>query len=202
MSLMNPLFRHNLSTFVKRNLRNEPNDATGVSTTFEGSAQTLLPKEQFRRILLAEKKRAERTGKNLLLLLLDRGQENRDQAFVLLSEAAGSLGRVLRDTDITGWFEGNRVLGVIFTEFGTSDLGLAAQVIEKKVTRSLQQSFPAEPLRKFRISFYAFPEDWAGSGKTTQIRPQVEVSPRGSGLREASSFSRVAIANLASKAAL
>jgi hypothetical protein len=201
---MNPLFRQNVTAFLKRSVYVSQSISFGKAVNFETCTPTLLPKEQFRRMLLAEKKRAERADRNLLLMLIDRGKrDGHGEASTLLSEAAGSLSRVIRDTDITGWFEVNRVLGVMFTEFGDCDLSLAAKVIESKVTLALQQIFTAEPLSSFNITFYAFPDNWVGNGRTMRMRPQVqETQPRSNDLRELSAFSRVANPDLVSKVTL
>ncbi len=101
-----------------------------------------------------------------------------------LLQAAGALGAVIRDTDIAGWFDGNCVLGVIFTEFGHADVNLAARAIEVKITRSLQRALTAQQLNKVHISFYAFPDSEAWSGRLADdVRYQpVEQHTRGKDL--------------------
>lgn len=201
MSLMNPLFRQNVTALLKRTIYANQDLGFAKATNFEACVPAVLPKEQFQRILLAEKKRAERAGRNLLLMVIDCGKEN-GQASALLNSAAASLSRSIRDTDITGWFE-ERVLAVMFTEFGQSDLTLAAKVIENKVCAALQQIITTEPLSSFNITFYAFPDNWTRSGRTMRLGPQVQnAQPRNNDLRELSAFSRVANLELVSKVTL
>jgi hypothetical protein len=126
------------------------------------NANALLSDERFRRVLWRESKRSERSHKHLLLMLIDHGvpceQPYRCQS---LAQAAGAMGSAIRETDIVGWFDANCVLGVIFTEFGDSDVILATQVIKTKITKLLQRAFAAQHLlNKFHLSLYSFPDQW------------------------------------------
>ena len=128
----------------------------------ESSTSLLLPEERFQRMLWRESKRSERNGKDSLLMLIDhrKGSEPAKNCRALV-QAAGALGAVIRDTDIAGWFDGNRVLGVIFTEFGHADANLAARAIETKITGSLQRTLTAQQLNTVHISFYTFSDSEA-----------------------------------------
>jgi hypothetical protein len=132
------------------------------ANTGESSISLLLPEERFRRMLLRESKRSERSGKHLLLMLIDhrKGSQPPKNCRSLV-QAAGALGAVIRDTDIAGWFDGNSVLGVIFTEFGHADANLAARAIETKITGSLQRALTAQQLNTVHISFYTLSDSEA-----------------------------------------
>jgi hypothetical protein len=131
----------------------------------ESSRSPLLPEERFQRMLWRETKRSERSGRHSLLMLIDhrKGSEPAKNCRSL-AQAAAALGAVIRDTDIVGWFDGNRILGVIFTEFGHADLNLAARAIQAKITGSLQRALAAQQLNRVHISFYTFPDSEALSG--------------------------------------
>ena len=133
------------------------------------SANALLSDEGFRSVLWRESKRSERSHKHLLLTLIDHGvpceQPYRCRSLV---HAASALGSAIRETDIVGWFDANCVLGVIFTEFGLSDVTLATQAIKTKVTKSLQRAFIAQQsLHKYQLSFYTFPDQWLECERAT-----------------------------------
>ena len=117
-------------------------------------------------MLCRERKRSERSRKQLLLMLIDHDQDRPEiELSSLLTAAAVALSPVIRETDLMGWFEANCVLGVIFTEFGESDASLAAKAIEAKVTGLLQQGVTARRLTSVRISFYVFPDNWSENGR-------------------------------------
>jgi hypothetical protein len=73
---------------------------------------------------------------------------------------------------------------VIFTEFGHADVNLAARVIEVKITGSLQRALTAQQLNRVHISFYAFPDTEAWSGRLAgNVRHQaIEQHTRGNDL--------------------
>jgi hypothetical protein len=137
----------------------------------ESSTSPLLPEERFQRMLWRESKRSERSGKHLLLMLIDhrKGSEPPNSRSLVL--AAGALGAVIRDTDIAGWFDGNGVLGVIFTEFGHADVNLAARTIETKITGSLQRALTAQQLNRVHISFYTVSDSEAWKARLADDRP-------------------------------
>jgi exopolysaccharide biosynthesis polyprenyl glycosylphosphotransferase len=126
-----------------------------------------LSEEQFRRMLCRERKRSERSRKHLLLMLVDDGKggvyQRKSDAF--LKQVATVLCSAIRETDLAGWFEADSVLGFIFTEFGDSDVSMAARTIESKVVAELRKVFKANQLSHCQISFYAFPDERDGDGQ-------------------------------------
>lgn len=129
------------------------------------SASGLLPETQFRRMLCRERKRSERSKKHLLLMLIDgKGPTHLKDEVTFLREVADCLTDNVRETDLAGWFETNSVFGVIFTELGETDIKQAMNVIQVKVTASLQKAFKPSQLNKVLVSFYAFPDGWEGNG--------------------------------------
>jgi len=129
------------------------------------SSTGLLSEAQFRRMLCRERKRSERSRKHLLLMLIDgKGATNAKQESTFLHQVAESLNETMRETDLAGWFESDAVFGVIFTELGQTDIKLAMNVIQTKVTTCLQRSFQSSQLNKILVSFYAFPDGWEGNG--------------------------------------
>lgn len=133
----------------------------------------LLPEERFQSMLWRESKRSERSRKRLLLMLIDHGNPcEQPKQCRSLTPAARALGSVIRQTDIAGWFEPNCVLGVIFTEFGNSDVSLAADAIEAKITGSLQQALTMRQLNNVHMSFYSIPDSQSSDGAAA-VRHQV-----------------------------
>lgn len=129
------------------------------------SATSLLTEAHFRRMLCRERKRSERSRKHLLLMLIDgKGATNAQGDVVFLIQVAEQLKDAMRETDLAGWFETDSVFGVIFTELGQTDIKLAMNVIQAKVTACLQKAFKASELNTILVSFYAFPDGWEGNG--------------------------------------
>lgn len=135
-------------------------------TPFETESEaSLLNEADFRRMLCRERKRSERSRKHLLLMLIDgKGSNDLKEEVAFLHQVADCLSESMRETDLAGWFEADSVFGVIFTELGQTDIKLAMNVIQTKVTTCLQRSFTAGQLNTILVSFYAFPDGWEGNG--------------------------------------
>ncbi len=141
-------------------------DRTEATTPFETeSAASLLNEADFRRMLCRERKRSERSRKHLLLMLIDgKGSSDLKEEVAFLHQVSECLSESMRETDLAGWFEADSVFGVIFTELGQTDIKLAMNVIQTKVTTCLQRTFTAGQLNTILVSFYAFPDGWEGNG--------------------------------------
>jgi lipopolysaccharide/colanic/teichoic acid biosynthesis glycosyltransferase len=150
-----------------------PGRNSSVVEPVNNDLAALLSLEQFRRMLCRERKRSERSRKHLLLMLVDVGkggiQQGKSDAF--LKQVAVVLCSAIRETDLAGWFEADSVLGFIFTEFGDSDVNMAAKAIESKVVTELRKAFNASELSRCQISFYAFPDGKKGDGQARPVDP-------------------------------
>ncbi len=134
------------------------------------NATSMLSQEIFRATLIRERKRSERSRKPLLLMLIDcNAAEDRISSATLLKKMAPVLPQVIRETDVAGWFENDRILGVIFTELGSMAAETAIETIEAKVRKSCQKYCRGEQAKHLKISFYAFPDSWAGQGDGKQL---------------------------------
>ncbi len=93
--------------------------------------------DRFRPRILQEWRRAERSGRPALLVLLNRLDclHGSREAFI---ERAAAL---FRNTDVLGWYKTDVTLGVICLELGKSDIAEARQVIRSKVEAHLLAAF-------------------------------------------------------------
>jgi lipopolysaccharide/colanic/teichoic acid biosynthesis glycosyltransferase len=134
--------------------------------------QRILPKDVFHGLLCLERKRAERSKKHLLLMLIDdKCSTLRNDDSTLLERVAGVLCQTIRETDLAGWFEPNAVLGAVFTQLGDSELSTAVKTIETKVIAELQKALKANQINHLQISFYSFPDLWGGEGRGRRVVP-------------------------------
>lgn len=108
--------------------------------------------------LARERKRAERSGRAFVLMLLDADVPVPSHRAVDLAKAASVILASLRDTDVAGWHSADRVLGVIFTELGDASPQLALTSLRARVTAALRSAVSAEHLDHIRLSFHCFPE--------------------------------------------
>ena len=120
----------------------------------------LLTQDIFQRFLCWERKRAERSGKCVLLMLLNAEKLLvTKQSNKVLATMVSALSSPTRETDILGWYERNAVLGVIFTELRKTDRNRLQNLMCSEVSARLRASLTKEQADQIRISFHSFPED-------------------------------------------
>jgi lipopolysaccharide/colanic/teichoic acid biosynthesis glycosyltransferase len=122
---------------------------------------TILTEEYFHRMVCLERKRAERSGKPFLLMLLDTGKflPNEKNGRVL-ENMLSALALSTRDTDITGWYKGRSVIGVMFTEIAVDLKKSILATMLLRVSSALRDCLTLEQFSQISISFHLFPEDW------------------------------------------
>src|SRR5580693_6187610 len=125
----------------------------------------VLAEDVFRRIFCWERKRAERSGRCFLLMLVHvESILHANQSERALSEIVSALSSSTREADLAGWYRAGAMLGVIFTEFREGDRKAMESLTSAKVTASLRSRLTPEQLEKMHISFHFFPETEDKSG--------------------------------------
>jgi lipopolysaccharide/colanic/teichoic acid biosynthesis glycosyltransferase len=142
-----------------------PDETVVCSAVSKAPAQkrALLDSESFHRVISMERKRAERSRKAFLLMLLDlgklkAGQQNGNGR--ALQQVLSLLSTALRETDVTGRHTNPRVLGIIFTELALESRGSIAGTLLSRVSGVLYNGLAFDEFNEITISHYVFPEDW------------------------------------------
>ena len=121
----------------------------------------LLPEDLFIRLLSVERKRAERSRRQFVLMLVQLGRtpqiEKRESVFqkVLLA-----LSRSTRETDVRGWYQRDSIIGVILTEIDPTDINAVLNAVHNKVSIAMRVELNLRQVNDIHISFHLFPEDW------------------------------------------
>ena len=76
----------------------------------------------------------------------------------LLETVLRALSRSTRETDVKGWYTGGSIIGVIFTDIGTTDGRAVAEALLTRVTKALSGVLAIDQIDKIKISFHVFPE--------------------------------------------
>lgn len=128
-----------------------------------GDYEIAIPDEkQFGEMLCLERKRAERSRKPFLLMLLDlqRALKN-DRLGRLVDNVWMSICSASRDSDIRGWYLQEAVLGIIFVEIRPDGVVPVTDVIQAKVHSALSTYLKPEELELITISTYLQPDNAA-----------------------------------------
>ena len=147
--------------------------------------------EAFHSMLTLERRRAERSRKPFVLMLLDAGAfaETGTADSVMLSVTSTVL-KSTRETDLVGWYKNGVTLGVIFTEISSESEIPITEILHSKVVDALLAELSREITSKLSVTVHLFPEDRdrEGAEPVADLRLYPDVSESGSKQR----LSRVA----------
>jgi lipopolysaccharide/colanic/teichoic acid biosynthesis glycosyltransferase len=122
--------------------------------------RSVLDAEAFQRMISVERKRTERSRKPFVLMLLDMGSCLPSDNGKVLGKVLSALSLSTRETDVTGWYENNSIVGVMFTEINIDDRGSILSTMMARVSETLRSNLSLEQFGRISISFHLFPEDW------------------------------------------
>jgi len=146
------------------NLRRSGNGSSSYILSAErvlGGERRILTEESFQHMLSLERKRAERSRKAFLLMLLDTGDShNGNGATRRFENIVSTLLVNTRETDITGWYKDRSILGVMFTELEFEEKKSILKTMLERVSWALRDNLAFEQFNQIRISFHLFPEEW------------------------------------------
>lgn len=131
----------------------------------------MLPEALFLKMLSLERKRAERSCRGFVLMLLETSSLLKGRDKRTLERVLSDLSRSIRETDIKGWYKVDSVLGVIFTDVAPSNGIAVANALLEKITAVLGNTLRIEQINEIRLSFHVFPESSEEDGAGTQLDP-------------------------------
>jgi hypothetical protein len=117
--------------------------------------------EAFRYFLGIERKRSERSGAPLLLLLVDlKGQPHgTDPMDTALAESLfAMLSQCLRETDFVGWYHQGRVIGAVLMQRKNTPAGVDASLpVRDRIVRVLGEGLPAKVADRLQVRVFHLP---------------------------------------------
>ena len=116
----------------------------------------ILDEKSFQRTLCLERKRAERSCRCLILMLVDLNTSNNGNQGDLLGTILQAVSKSTRETDIKGWHRQETILGVIFTEI-SADGKAVIGALSNRITQNLRGSLHSRGINDVGLSFYIFP---------------------------------------------
>jgi lipopolysaccharide/colanic/teichoic acid biosynthesis glycosyltransferase len=126
---------------------------------------TILDQECFRRALIGERKRADRSRQAFILLLV-RVSDRRDaDASSIRESVVGALTAARREMDILGWRERPTEIGLIVPEIREADLAGAWDGLAARVRRELAGRLGAQASAGLSIRRHVYPEPRRAGGE-------------------------------------
>jgi lipopolysaccharide/colanic/teichoic acid biosynthesis glycosyltransferase len=132
-----------------------------VSTTDSSVATRtgILQEETFHSMLTLERRRAERSRKPFVLMLLDASPAcDAETSEPLMSHVTSILLKSIRETDLVGWYQNGVILGVIFTEVSLEGTTPVTEILSSKVVTALQNELSRKTTSKLVVTVHLFPE--------------------------------------------
>lgn len=133
-----------------------------VSVPEMGSAapRFLLPEDAFTSMLYLERRRAERSQKRFVLILVEVqkaiGTHQKQRAAAGLASA---LSEATRETDIIGWYLENSLVGIIGTEIGKASNQTVQERFLAKLRKAFESNLGMERSASISVSFHFFPDE-------------------------------------------
>lgn len=122
--------------------------------------RSILHEEAFRRMVSLERKRTHRSRKPVLLTLLEiENPVPSEKTRKALGKILSALAATTRETDVTGWYQNNSVVGVMFTEIAIQDRGSILSTITARVSGALRRHLTPQQFSEVGLSFHIFPEE-------------------------------------------
>ncbi|MGB2665907.1 MAG: sugar transferase [Candidatus Acidiferrum sp.] len=130
-----------------------------VTHAEDAPARIALNEDAFVSMLYLERRRAERTEKRFVLVLVDASKAlSGNQKSRTIQQIAARLSDTTRETDIIGWYVENSVIGIIGTELGDA----TPKVIQERFLEKLRlviDNTVGEDKSSCSVSFHFFPEE-------------------------------------------
>ena len=140
-------------------LRSEVDNPSSGIFAARAMNRSTLSEEAFHRMITIERRRTSRSQKSFLLMLLDMGDHvTPRQHKGTLRKILSVLSLMLRETDVTGWYKEDSVVGVMFTEITLDDQNSIPETMMSRVTQTLKSHLPAQQFRQIGLSFHLLPE--------------------------------------------
>ncbi len=125
------------------------------------SSHGILSECAFAQMLCLERKRTERSGNRFVLMLVEaEGALQGSAGPNIVDRILHALAELTRETDIKGWYKEGSIIGVIFTEIGTTEGRAVAKALLAKVSDALSNNLTIEQISAISLSLHVFPEDW------------------------------------------
>ena len=111
----------------------------------------------FHYLLMLEQRRSRRSYNPFALMLLNAMEES-DPRRSVLQFAMPAITSSIRETDLIGWIENPRVLGIIFTQVDLLRTGPDTMIPRARLETALREKLGHELAKTIAISLHVFPE--------------------------------------------
>jgi lipopolysaccharide/colanic/teichoic acid biosynthesis glycosyltransferase len=130
----------------------------------------------FLEMLRLERRRTERSGKPFMLVLIDGSEVGRAMRMEVFQRVAASVSCRTRETDVLGWYERGKKLGMLMTEIGYADTR-DLDVIARKITDAIEGALSPESFSRLKLTFRVYPDNASDAGGGDPGKPDAVLYP-------------------------
>jgi lipopolysaccharide/colanic/teichoic acid biosynthesis glycosyltransferase len=128
-----------------------------------------LSEGYFRGAITLERKRTERSGLAIMLLLISVGESVRKtDPLETWKGLADALAAVSSEIDMLGWFEQGTVMGLLASDIPPSELAAVSKAVEEKFRKELTGRFEPEITDSVIIRLRVYPESLRSEEEASQ----------------------------------
>jgi lipopolysaccharide/colanic/teichoic acid biosynthesis glycosyltransferase len=120
------------------------------------SRREVIQEATFVQMLRFERRRTERSGKQLMLVLISSEHFRGKAGGILTNSIAVALATRIRETDVLGWYERNKTIGILMTEIGNGD-PVTIKTIMSKISQALENNVAIDKTQLLTMTYRLFP---------------------------------------------
>ncbi|MEP6890159.1 MAG: sugar transferase, partial [Nitrospirota bacterium] len=114
--------------------------------------------EELLEIVTRERKRSDRSGLAMAMLLIGVQDSRRENTSALFAGIANTLSTIKSDIDIAGWFERGTIMGLIVPEIEAANLASTCERLESEFRKEITSRFEGDLTEQLSIKLCVYPE--------------------------------------------
>jgi len=120
--------------------------------------QPIFDPRLFKDIITRERKRTERSGLAMVMLLIGLQDDHHENAARLFPEIANALSAIKTDIDVLGWFEDQSIMGLIVPDIDHDTLAGTCERLEAEFRREIRDRVAVDINSRLTIRLRVYPE--------------------------------------------
>jgi lipopolysaccharide/colanic/teichoic acid biosynthesis glycosyltransferase len=156
--------------------RSGANEKEAVASLERRHVFSVTQEAVFVEMLRLERRRTDRSGKPFMLVLIDGCEVGGEVRSYVFHQAATAIAQCTRETDVLGWYERDKKLGLLMTEIGYGE-AKDIDVIVQKLSKALQEAIHHDVYSRLKVIFRLCPDDVTEQDDAKIDEPDVVIYP-------------------------
>src|SRR6185295_7280577 len=123
-----------------------------------GILHPIFDEELFRDTVTRERKRTDRSGLAIVMLLIGVQDNQHESTLALCAGIADILSAIKSDIDILGWFEQPSIMGLIVPEIEPANLASTCELLESRFRDEITSRFEGDLTERLSVRLRVYPE--------------------------------------------